>query len=490
MAQRRDTGASDEQRGVAKYVAAQFGVAPRRVLAAMNAYDPNGLGLDAPHKHLALSSDDDDDNDAAGSVAGRTRQYRFSSKQIDAIRRYIRTAIASGKTLTWGQVHKHVVAAFEFAGSVHTLRRRLLDVGIAVLKTTTKPAIDFKAPFWQSQRERFVLQMAEAWEEERAGLAIVIWMDESFVHSHHHRRITVVDTTDTAAVAPQRRAAPKAVLGIGANQGALSIVVHAMSRFGLVVERDAVTGAYKLDAAATAALIYPAGRKPQKSERGKEYYHSHWNGASFVLWLRRQLVKAVAAIFGPTKRMYLVIDNSGNHSARSAADYIPSNARKNRIKQFLVTHCITTLSVKRTVHVPERGHVRESRPRHGRATTQHVAAHDEERAITFTAGEWLQRAPKGPSREELMARVKQLYEENPTYLLPAVERLFAEGVSLCAQLTGTQLRADPSVDVMLHCRLQLVVTLNCPQDLPRVCIASFGRCSTTPNATRSSRSGA
>lgn len=409
--------------GAPRYVAALFGVDHRRVQEALTEYDPKGKGLAAQHIELNSGSDTDSD---CNSTPHKTKMV-LTAKEISATREHVHRSLRDGRTLTWRQVHQFVVAEFGFEGSAHTTRRRLIAEGFGVLKTSQRPAHNFQTPYWAKQKERFVLQMAEAFEEERAGRAVIVWMDESFVHNHHHRRITVVDTTSATDVAPSRRAKPKAVLPIGAGGGQLQIVVHAMTRDGLLVERDA-DGRYVRTSAMTAGLVYAAGKKSKKSDgTAKEGYHAHWDGESFVLWVRRQLIPTFVKVYGAEKRMYLVLDNSGNHSRRSPEHWVSVSSAKPVLAAFLEKHGVRAITVDRGMKtVPA---TRYAPARRGRPATNYIPAHEIRDIRTFQRDEWRTDAPHGPSKEELQERVRALYSEQPALTESLLERLFADGVS-------------------------------------------------------------
>lgn len=440
------------ERGVASYVAAVMGCGADRVREAMRRYDPERLALSAPHTEMAVG--------AARPWAPDPRRIALTESQIQTVRAFVKLGRTKARTYTWQQLHKFMVADFKFEGSCHTARRRLMDAGFRVLKTTQRPKHDFSTDYWHRQRERLCIEMAEAFEEEDAGRAVVVWMDESFIHTHHHRKITVVDTTDAAATVPSRRAAPKAVLPIGAGAGQLQIVVHAMSRDGLLHDRDD-DGEYQRDPTLTAQLIYKANRKGKKtngSDTTKEQYHAHWDGDSFLLWVRRALLPVIQKLYGDDCVMYLVLDNSGNHCRRPKGAYLsPSSATKTQIAEHLQRHGITHFSVDRgEVTVPA---TRGLPPRRGRGAPTAIAVPEHKRRDVrrFNVADWAVAGPVGPYIGELQTRLRQLYTEQPHLTDSALERLFADGVSaaLQPQLSGAQHYTCAIAMTHVCCVLQL-----------------------------------
>jgi hypothetical protein len=403
--------------GAIKYVRRFFMISHGRVIQALDEYDPNRIGLLPPHVELHDS--------VATTRSTAHNKIAIPPEAIVAAKAHVASVIGDGSTVTWIELTRYLQAK-DFVGehvSVDTVRRRLIANGMGVLKTRTRPAIDMSTPYWQRQRERFVLQIAHAWAEEAAGRAIVVATDESFLHLHHHRRITVCDLNDPKQVAPERRAKPRAIVPIGSGKGPMHIVCHAMHSGGLLHERDA-EGGYRRDSKAMSTeVIYPAGKGSEKNDR--DDYHSKWNGHSFILWMKRQLMPTFQRLFGTEKAMFLLIDNSRNHSRRPPS-YVKASASKSELSKLLQQHGIHSITVDRGERVV--GAIRAAPGRGGRPGTAYQPAHSVRDIKTFASSQWHVRAPEGPSAEELQLRVRQLYADRPELSASILETLFANGV--------------------------------------------------------------
>jgi hypothetical protein len=179
-----------------------------------NEYDPKRLGLDAPVNPNALT--DDTRVVSAGAVANKTA---ISDAAIAAAKTFVRHRPGVGQTTSWRDVRAHLMdlKLIDGAVSYDALRRRLLETtSMAVYRVRAAPAVDLASDYWMRMRERFVLDFAEALEEERRGDAVVVFADESFVNLMHRRKHTVADA-DTADVVEMRRAAPSAVVRSGSG---------------------------------------------------------------------------------------------------------------------------------------------------------------------------------------------------------------------------------------------------------------------------------
>ena len=118
--------------------------------------------------------------------------------------------------------------------------------------------------------QQFLSQYAAAWAEQEAGNAVIVWMDESYIHvglcatkgwyiegihKHHH---------------PNRFH--------GQSKGQRFIIIHAMTKFGMLEMKNAEPSA-DLNVACPSALVV----EPFLAEDGSnpEDYHSTMNGVRF-----------------------------------------------------------------------------------------------------------------------------------------------------------------------------------------------------------------
>ena len=398
----------------------QYGVDSRRVVEALDEYfGSRRVDIDNLPPHVQLQS-----HIRSASTSGAHNRLPFGADAAAAAKAKVAACIAAGSTITWRELTAYLRDS-ELVGcdvSVDTVRRRLAEQGLGVLKVRSRPAIDMESQYWWRQRERYVLEMAAAWERERSGTAVVVATDESFLHNHHHRRITVCDLNDTKQVAPERRAKPRAVVPLGAGKGLMHIVCHAVTRDGLLHERTA-DGAYNRSAsAATAEVIYAAG-KGERTDRHN--HHTKWNSASFLQWVRAQLIPTFQRVYGTDKAMVLLLDNSRNHSRRPST-FTKLSSPKAQLAATLEAHGVFTFTVDRgETKLPA---TRAGIGRRGKPATPALPERTVRDIRTFHASEWGVNAPAGPSVKELQLRLKQLYADRPELIRSQLEQMFLDGV--------------------------------------------------------------
>lgn len=404
--------------GLAQYLQMVFGVGHARVRQILGEY---GTALDDDHKELQ----DDVLPDRASP-----HKIELDPLTVSKARDHVRTLSRKGRTTTWSELCKWVRAHTpDDTTSDSVLRRRLIEAGLGCLRTRSAPPQDMTTPYWCAQRDRLVLQLAEAFEEEAAGRAVVVFCDESFIHRFAKRRQTIADTTDPTTTHQERRARPKAVVKSGAGKGQLTILVHAMCAHGLLCERGA-DGHYlrsAMDKSVLTAEVTYASKKPGESD-DRDTYHGHWDAHSFLLWFKSALIPVFQKLFGADKKMYLVLDNSRNHSKRRA-DYVPLSGTKASIAQGLVRFGIQSITVDRGMkHVPAQ---RAKPARRGKAAVSapFIPAHHVRDIRVFDSHEFGTDHPHGPSAEELRAQLRLLYERQPELELPELEVLMQRGVS-------------------------------------------------------------
>jgi DDE superfamily endonuclease len=133
----------------------------------------------------------------------------------------------------------------------------------------------------QAKRARirqFILEYAAALSEEEIGTAIIVYVDESYIHAHH--------ASKKGWFHPSNRDV------IGDDNGTRLIILHAMTDSGL------------LD------------------------YHNTMTGVKFVAWLRNRLLPTFEKLH-PGKKMVLVLDNASYHKPRDET-WISSSKAKNK----------------------------------------------------------------------------------------------------------------------------------------------------------------
>ncbi len=222
---------------------------------------------------------------------------------------------------------------------------------------------------------QFILEYAAALKEEESGTSIMVYMDESYIHSHHSAK--------KGWFHPNNRDV------IGDADGKRLIILHAMTKNGLLAVPDEVASNWLNEPALTAELVFEEVLEDGQDDSD---YHNTMTGAKFVAWLRHRLLPTFAELH-PGKRMHLVLDNAAYHKPRDETWVSNSKAQnKHQLVHQLIDLGVQELTTARHVRVP---------------------AHRFEAKVT----------EGGPSKEDLIAAVQKWLDEHPDHNRTVVQQL-------------------------------------------------------------------
>jgi hypothetical protein len=227
---------------------------------------------------------------------------------------------------------------------------------------------------------QFILEYAAALKEEMDGKAIIVYMDESYIHTHHASKKGWFHPSNPDV--------------IGDSDGTRLIILHAMTENGLLAVPDEVASNWLNEPALTAELVFE--EVLEDGQDGSDY-HNTMTGVKFVAWLRNRLLPTFQHLY-PGKKMRLVLDNAAYHKPRDET-WISDSTSQNKHD---LAHQLMDLGVTELVTVDEKHRV--------------VPAHLFEAAIS--AG--------GPSKEDLIAATKKWLEEHADANKTVVEQLMAD----------------------------------------------------------------
>jgi hypothetical protein len=420
-------------RGAITHAASELRCCTSTVRRVMTEYDPAGLGIDAPHRLLVS-------DERPAKAAARPNKVNLPPECERIAKSFVHKRLCAGATVTWHELHVHIKDRIPLSEEVseYVFRKRMMDFGFASLRTRTGARVDMQSDYWLRQKERFILQLSWALEQERNGEAVVFFMDESFVQVRHQRSRSIVSLGDDRDVHQLRRGGLRALVRSGTGRGTLLIVVHCISRDGLLVARD--KDGNELD---TAQQIYQSGttasyEHTSSKEDDRERYHKHWNSDSMLLWARDQFFPTARRIYGWLMRFIMVLDNSGNHTARPDGYVSASKAStKPELADALRAGGVKELEVDRMVTPVARADTRAAK-RNGRVTPVSVAPALQRKRIAHD--KWCQLpAHGGVSQEEMIASLKDLYRLKPELEESQLSRLFREGVSISQSASHSRL---------------------------------------------------
>lgn len=222
---------------------------------------------------------------------------------------------------------------------------------------------------------QFILEYAAALGEEEAGRAIIVYVDESYIHAHlaHKKGWFHVGCRDV----------------IGDGDGKRLIILHAMTDRGLLAVPDTIASNWLSEPALTAELVFEEVLEDGQDDSD---YHNTMTGAKFVAWLRNRLLPTINALY-PDKKMYLVLDNAAYHKPRDESWVSSSQAQnKHELAHQLMDLGVEELATERGCTVP---------------------------AHLFPA----KQSEGGPTKAELIAAIQHWLDQHPDHNRTVVEQL-------------------------------------------------------------------
>jgi hypothetical protein len=233
--------------------------------------------------------------------------------------------------------------------------------------------------------QQFILEYAAALKEEETGTATIVYMDESYIHTHHAYKKGWFHPSD------------RNVQGDG--DGKRLIILHAMTDRGLLCVPDAVASNWLSEPALTAELVF---EEVLEDGQDSSDYHNTITGAKFVAWLRHRLFPTFTELY-PGQKMYLVLDNARYHAPRDET-WVSCSAAQNKHE---LAHLLLDLGVPELI------------------TCSHPPR-------TVPAERFASKVSEGgPSKKDMVAAVKTWLEAHPGHNRTVVEQLMSDrGYSL------------------------------------------------------------
>jgi len=290
-------------------------------------------------------------------------------------------------------IHKQKTEGISITSTIITaeLREKL---EIAVDRTTVRRWLNSLGYRWRNKRyiggmkpqaknariRQFILEYAAALAEEAAGTAIIVYVDESYIHAHHASKKGWFHLNDRDV--------------IGDDNGTRLIILHAMTDNGLLTMPDAISTNWLNEPALTAELVFEEVLEDGQDDSD---YHNTMTGPKFVAWLRNRLLPTFAAMY-PGKKMYLVLDNASYHTPRDESWVSNSKAQnKHELAHLLIDLGVSQLTTTDSNHRIIPAHFYEAKVSEG-----------------------------GPSKDDLLAAVQKWLDEHPDHNRTVVEQLMID----------------------------------------------------------------
>lgn len=175
----------------------------------------------------------------------------------------------------------------------------------------------------------FIEHLAVALREQEAATAILVYTDESYVHERHACKKGWYSKSSPTQ---------NNVQGHGGG-GKRLIIIHAMSREGMLDTEGAIATDWLYEVVPTAEYIFEGAVIDGD-------YHKTIDGERWLNWLRHRLIPTFKQLY-PNKKMYLVLDNARYHKHRDHTWISPNTMSKTECVSFLEQHNIKSITVER-----------------------------------------------------------------------------------------------------------------------------------------------
>ena len=268
--------------------------------------DTDGLPVELPQKKRGRGSEKFKTNDVDERFA------KLKKNVLVDILEYVRLRNTTMKGVcTVRGVQAHIFKVHRNLFPYHTIWYAMKHRLGLRYKTACRKRIVFTEARLETADD-FVLNLDEALKLQAQGSLIIVYMDESYVHTNHMPSKCWQETggDDTYRVERSR------------SKGTLTIIVHAMTRDGWLC-------CYRGDGARGAPLDGNPSRdrpKPSEFHEGKCFncemvfrskhatgdYHDNFDGDMFAKWLKERLIPTFKKRY-PGKRCALVLDNAPYH---------------------------------------------------------------------------------------------------------------------------------------------------------------------------------
>jgi len=268
--------------------------------------------------------------------------------------------------------------------SCNTLRTALAaELGVVVSKSTVrrwlhalgyqygkKHFVNHARSYRNALIRSYIYKYAAALKEQEDGSAIIVFMDESYIHAHHCSQFLWHSLSSSTKNEVR-----------GDNKGKRIIIMHAMTKDGLLEVEGVEPSNILTELYHSCALIFDEvcmdGVTPAD-------YHDTINGDKFIGWMQQRLFPTVQKL-NPGKKMYLVLDNAKYHHHRGPDWFSPSGKKKGQLADFLRQRGVQSIIVDDGRNIPASKFSADARGKAGGPTLQqlkiavkeHLAAHPE-----------------------------------------------------------------------------------------------------------------
>ena len=286
--------------------------------------------------------------DGRGAVTQDDRRLALDDKERKALFDFINGQHEQGKQIFRRTVRESIAEHCGRSLSNIAVGKLLYRLGYRCRRGRMKiPPLNEER---KNRIRRFLIEMAHAVKQEDAKEAVIVYMDESFVHQLHGSAYSYFFTDKDGVVQDG--------MGRKSGKGQRMIMVHAITKEGPLVTRG--EGDFPIPEGPFAPKANGRGKQRSgdmgsvstaeclwQAKHGKGDYHDAMTDKMFMDWLEKRLTPAFRTVFGEHKKMILVLDNAAYHHEYNEEVKVPESNTKKYNTELLQKHGVQYIKVPR-----------------------------------------------------------------------------------------------------------------------------------------------
>jgi hypothetical protein len=228
----------------------------------------------------------------------------------------------------------------------------------------------------------FIYKLAIARREEEEGSRIIVFMDESYIHSAHNTKKFWCRVDQLRGRDAQ-----------GTDGGGTRLmIIHAMTRYGLMADPECLEANNNLtETFPTCEVVF------EEVGTFNGDYHKCFDGEKFISWVKYRLLPTLAKLF-PGRKMTLVMDNASYHK--------PAGIHTIRPYKMTAPMCVSFFADRhiRSIEVPV-----------------------DDGVVTMPLSQFRKNAPHGPNVKQKQKTVKRYLKKNPGISITQMDEIMLAG---------------------------------------------------------------
>ena len=279
-------------------------------------------------------------------------RVELNSAHEDAVGKIMEEWNAGGQVVTAEMVQLYIKETYNIPISLNRVYYYLHEWRYVYRRAVEIVPVDEK---WHSSRvAKFIVDYNRALLEEENGVYVIVYTDESYIHSNHARQFGWFKEGKVPTVDRTRRTGRH-------------VIFHAITKDGLLcasrcdadgdlsVQTENAEYIYEVETEKNRKKTSKRQKKAgdtetvatlQDKKDDKESYHGNINSEMWLKWLENKLIPSFRAKY-KLKKMILVMDNASYHIGREDDYKSPSEMNKSDLISAFNKYEINSFSVER-----------------------------------------------------------------------------------------------------------------------------------------------